>query len=37
VNPSLLVGDTVALEDTSRVIESMASYDTVAMPVINHF
>jgi D-arabinose 1-dehydrogenase-like Zn-dependent alcohol dehydrogenase len=37
VNPSLLVGETVALEDTSRVIESMVSYDTVAMPVITRF
>lgn len=37
LHPSLLVGDTVALEDTSGVIESMASYSTVAMSVINRF
>ena len=37
VSPDRLVGDTVALEDTSRVLASMASYDTLAMPVITRF
>ncbi|HSM09640.1 MAG TPA: zinc-binding dehydrogenase, partial [Gemmatimonadota bacterium] len=37
VSPDRLVGDTVALEDTSDVLASMASYDTLAMPVITRF
>jgi len=37
ISPSALVGGTVSLEDTGDVIESMASYDTVAMKVINRF
>lgn len=37
LDPAALVGDTVPLEDTSRVIESMASYGTVAMTVIDRF
>jgi len=37
LNPSLLVGNTVALEDTSGVIESMASSGPFAMSVINRF
>ena len=34
VNPGLLVGDTVDLEDTSDVLASMSTYETIAMPVI---
>lgn len=34
VNPGLLVGDMVGLEDTSEVLASMSTYETVAMPVI---
>ena len=37
VSPDRLVGDTVTLEDTSDVLASMASYDTLAMPVITRF
>jgi len=37
LNPERLVGETVTLEDTSDVLASMASYDTVAMPVITRF
>lgn len=34
LHPDRLVGDTVALEDTSEVLASMSGYDTLAMPVI---
>jgi D-arabinose 1-dehydrogenase-like Zn-dependent alcohol dehydrogenase len=34
VNPRLLVGNMVGLEDTSDVLASMSTYETVAMPVI---
>ncbi len=34
VNPGLLVGDTVDLEDASDVLASMSTYETLAMPVI---
>jgi D-arabinose 1-dehydrogenase-like Zn-dependent alcohol dehydrogenase len=34
VNPGLLVGNMVGLEDTSEVLASMSTYETVAMPVI---
>jgi D-arabinose 1-dehydrogenase-like Zn-dependent alcohol dehydrogenase len=37
VNPGLLVGDTVDLEDTSAVLASMRDYETLAMPVITAF
>jgi D-arabinose 1-dehydrogenase-like Zn-dependent alcohol dehydrogenase len=37
VSPDRLVGDTVTLEDVSDVLASMASYDTLAMPVITRF
>jgi len=37
VNPGLLVGDTVGLEDTSAVLASMRDYETLAMPVITDF
>lgn len=37
VRPDRLVGDTVALEDTGDVLASMASYDTLAMPVVTRF
>lgn len=37
VNPGLLVGDTVGLEDTSAVLDSMSAYETLAMPVITEF
>ena len=37
VNPGLLVGDTVALEDTTDVLSSMSSYETLAMSVITGF
>lgn len=37
VSPNLLVGDTVGLEGTTDVLESMADYDTLGMPVINRF
>ncbi|MFW6089727.1 MAG: hypothetical protein ACODAB_08235 [Gemmatimonadota bacterium] len=37
LSPERLVGDTIGLEDTNDVLASMASYDTVAMPVITRF
>lgn len=37
LKPKALVGDQVALEDTSSVLASMGSYDTVAMSVITRF
>lgn len=37
LNPERLVGDTVGLDDVTDVLASMASYDTVAMPVITRF
>ncbi|HWC07142.1 MAG TPA: zinc-binding dehydrogenase [Gemmatimonadota bacterium] len=37
VDPGLLVGDTVGLEDTNDVLDSMKSYETVAMSVITGF
>lgn len=37
ITPSSVVGGTVSLEDTTDVIESMASYETVAMKVMTRF
>ena len=37
LNPSLLVGDTVALGDAGDVLASMTGYETLAMSVITRF
>jgi D-arabinose 1-dehydrogenase-like Zn-dependent alcohol dehydrogenase len=37
LNPGLLVGDKVDLEDAGEVLASMAGYDTLAMSVITRF
>ena len=37
VNPGFLVGDTVGLEDTSDVLDSMKAYETLAMSVITRY
>ena len=37
LSPGRLVGETVALEDVSDVLNSMGGYETVGMPVITRF
>lgn len=37
VNPGLLVGDTVTLDDAAGVLASMATFETLGMPVITTF
>ena len=37
LNPDLLVGKTVTLDDASDVLASLGSYDTMAMSVITSF
>jgi len=37
LNPGLMVGKTVALDDASDVLSSMAGYETTGMSVITKF
>jgi alcohol dehydrogenase len=37
LSPDLLVGETVALEQTGEILASMGDFETLGMPVITEF